>query len=72
MRHSKIHLMNNALRALTFSEETTKKITVTGISLNGFLELSVTDNGPGIPLEMQPGLFELFSDSKKIDNWGWA
>jgi signal transduction histidine kinase len=60
-----LNLINNALRALTFSEATTKKITVTGISLNGFLELSVTDNGPGIPLEMQPGLFELFSDNKK-------
>lgn len=60
-----LNLLNNAIQALSSSEQASKEITVETSCHAGKVELAITDNGPGIPKEKQPKLFELTSSGKR-------
>lgn len=60
-----LNLLNNAIQALSSSEQASKEITVETSCHAGKVELAITDNGPGIPKEKQAKLFELTSSVKR-------
>lgn len=60
-----LNLLNNAIQALSSSEQASKEITVETSCHAGKVELAITDNGPGIPKEKQAKLFELTSSGKR-------
>jgi len=59
-----LNLVNNAVDALGSVSTRPRQLTVHGEASEGFLLLSVTDNGPGISLENQEHVFSLFKTSK--------
>ncbi len=65
-----LNLINNAIRALGSMEGASKKIHISASQVGQDLVLSVVDNGPGVPIESQAGLFELFSGSQKNQKVG--
>ena len=58
-----LNLINNAILALSKSSAIDKWIVITGKYTEQGVEVSVSDNGPGIPHEARERLFELFSAS---------
>ncbi len=59
-----LNLLNNALDALAPRAMDGKTIEVRTENKEGRLMLHVTDNGVGIPAELQPSVFELFKTNK--------
>jgi signal transduction histidine kinase len=59
-----LNLVNNAIDALGSVQTRPRQLTLHGETVEGFLLLSVIDNGPGIPLENQEHVFSLFKTSK--------
>ncbi len=59
-----LNLLNNALDALAVCAIDHKTVEVRTESVNGRLMLHVSDNGIGIPQELQPSVFELFKTNK--------
>ena len=59
-----LNLINNAIDALTMLEDHPRQLTIEGEKGDGYLLLTVTDNGPGISLENQENIFSLFKTSK--------
>ncbi|MFC2061156.1 response regulator [Elusimicrobiota bacterium] len=56
-------LVENAIK---FNDNEEKNITISGIpSDNGFVEIHITDNGPGIPVEETEKIFEKFQQLEK-------
>ncbi len=75
------NLFNNACEAL--SEVDNRKIEVTGSKINGHLLFCIIDNGPGVPTEVLPYIFEegrttkesgngigLFHAREQLESWG--
>lgn len=60
-----LNLINNAIQALTASQQANKKIWIEGRFTQLGVEVSIRDNGDGIPKSTQSNLFELLADSKK-------
>lgn len=58
-----LNLINNAILALSKSSVIDKGIVITGTNTAGGIEVSVSDNGPGISRESSEHLFELFTPS---------
>jgi signal transduction histidine kinase len=58
-----LNLINNAILALSKFSAIDKWIVITGKYTEEGVEVSVSDNGPGIPHEAREHLFELFSTS---------
>jgi GAF domain-containing protein len=52
------NLIENALDTMYGKEESKLKITITGSAANGWVKVTVSDDGPGIPLELQEHIFE--------------
>ena len=59
-----LNLLNNALDALASSKTDNKRIDFTTKNIHERLMLHVSDNGIGIPEELQPSVFELFKTNK--------
>ncbi|MDC4223821.1 MAG: ATP-binding protein [Candidatus Manganitrophus sp.] len=58
-----LNLINNAHQALLINEED-RRIRIASEQTEGFLRVTIGDNGPGIPKEAQPRLFEPFFTTK--------
>ena len=59
-----LNLINNAVDALNLVDRHPRQLRITGEAHEGYLLLTVTDNGPGIPVENQEAVFSLFKTSK--------
>jgi signal transduction histidine kinase len=60
-----INLLNNSIEALTNSSQSSKEIKIHTRVFDNFVELKVSDNGPGIPESLRPGIFDLMKTHKK-------
>lgn len=61
-----LNLLNNAIDALKeMPKELFKQITISAIQQEGFAQLTVQDNGPGISTQVSSQVFELFSSQKE-------
>jgi len=58
------NLINNALK---HHDGNTGKVTVSSTDLGNFVEFSVTDDGPGIPVQFQEKIFQMFQTLKPRD-----
>jgi signal transduction histidine kinase len=56
------NLINNSMYAMEFRGE----IRITAIKLDNAVEVVIWDDGPGIPMEIQPRIFDVFFTTKKI------
>ncbi len=59
-----LNLVNNAMDSLSQLNMMDKKILIQTKDLDGYVELSFSDNGPGVPQELIPSLFELMKTNK--------
>ncbi len=60
-----INLVNNAVEALSSSGLQNKEIQIQTRVVGNFVVLIVSDNGPGIPESLRPGIFDLMKTHKK-------
>jgi signal transduction histidine kinase len=60
-----LNLLNNAIQALANSGTLQRRITLETIKADKFVQLSISDNGKGVPAEFKPQLFELLSTTKQ-------
>ncbi len=58
-------LMNVASNSLKYKQEAQGKLSITLTKRNGRATLTCTDNGPGVPAETLPRLFEIFYRTDK-------
>jgi signal transduction histidine kinase len=59
-----LNLVNNAIQALASSAQADKRLTIESVLVNDGIQISVADNGHGIPVEARAHLFELLSSTK--------
>jgi signal transduction histidine kinase len=60
-----LNLLNNAIQALAKSGALQRLIAIEATKVGQAVRLSVSDNGPGVPAEFKPQLFELLSTTKQ-------
>jgi len=60
-----VNLFKNSLQAIQNSKITDGKLTVKSMQKDGVVEISINDNGPGIPPENIPKLFEPFFTTRE-------
>jgi signal transduction histidine kinase len=60
-----LNLVNNAVQALVISETLPRCIAIEAIKVGNSVQLSVSDNGPGVSPNFKPQLFELLSTTKQ-------
>ena len=60
-----LNLLNNAIQALAVSSHIPKILTIQGKLINAQVQISIADNGNGIPVEMQSQIFELLASTKR-------
>jgi C4-dicarboxylate-specific signal transduction histidine kinase len=60
-----LNLLNNAIQALANSGTLKSRIAIEATKVGQAVRLSVSDNGPGVPVEFKPHLFELLSTTKQ-------
>ena len=60
-----LNLLNNAIQALGNSGTLQRRIVINAIKSGQFIQLSVSDNGAGVPVEFKSQLFELLSTTKQ-------
>lgn len=60
-----LNLINNAIQALTQSRQAPRLLTIAGCQIEGGVQVSISDNGNGIPQDMQTQLFELLASTKR-------
>jgi signal transduction histidine kinase len=60
-----LNLTNNAIQSLTNSSGLACKISIEAIRSGESVQISIADNGPGVPAEFRPQLFELLSTTKQ-------
>lgn len=60
-----LNLLNNAGQSLANSGALLRRITIEASKVGKSIQLSVTDNGMGVPAEFKPQLFELLSTTKQ-------
>ena len=60
-----LNLLNNAIQALANSGTLQRRIAMEAIKDGKSIQLSVSDNGEGVPAEFKPELFELLSTTKQ-------
>ena len=60
-----LNLINNAAQALANAGTLQRRITIEAIKAGKFVQLSISDNGEGVPAEFKPQLFELLSTTKQ-------
>ena len=60
-----LNLINNAIDSLSESNIPEKTILVKTRDFDHFVEMTISDNGSGVPVELVPSLFELMKTNKK-------
>jgi len=60
-----LNLLNNAIQALANSGTLQRRIAIEATKVGQVVRLSVSDNGPGVPIEFKSHLFELLSTTKQ-------
>jgi len=60
-----LNLLNNAIQALANSGTLQRRIAIEAIKTGKSVQLSVSDNGTGVPPKFKPHLFELLSTTKQ-------
>lgn len=70
MQQVLLNLINNAIQALAESRSNVKTLKIESHDVADGVEILITDNGPGIPMEAQSHLFELLADSNKKTGMG--
>ncbi len=60
-----LNLVNNAVQALANSGALARRISIEVVRSGDMAQMSVTDNGSGVPAEFRPQLFELLSTTKQ-------
>ncbi len=60
-----LNLINNAIQVLAASSRTDRVLSIEGHHIDGSIQISIADNGDGVPAEVQEHLFELLSSTKK-------
>jgi C4-dicarboxylate-specific signal transduction histidine kinase len=60
-----INLFNNSIQALDSLQMPTKIIRIVGIQKGDITEIRFEDNGQGVSLDQQSGLFDLFTSTKR-------
>ena len=60
-----LNLLNNAIQALAKSGTLQRHIAIEATKVGEAVRLSVSDNGPGVPVDFKPHLFELLSTTKQ-------
>jgi C4-dicarboxylate-specific signal transduction histidine kinase len=60
-----LNLVNNATQALANAGTLQRRITIEAIKVGKSAQLSISDNGKGVPAEFKPQLFELLSTTKQ-------
>jgi C4-dicarboxylate-specific signal transduction histidine kinase len=60
-----LNLLNNATQALSNSGTLQRRIVISASKSEQFIQLSVSDNGAGVPDEFKSQLFELLSTTKQ-------
>jgi signal transduction histidine kinase len=60
-----LNLLNNAIQALANSATLQRRIAIEARKADKFAQLSISDNGSGVPPEFKPYLFELLSTTKQ-------
>jgi signal transduction histidine kinase len=60
-----LNLLNNAIQSLSNSVGLARRISIEAIRTGKSVQLSVSDNGRGVPPEFKPQLFELLSTTKQ-------
>ncbi|MES2585801.1 MAG: ATP-binding protein [Pseudomonadota bacterium] len=65
-----LNLMNNATQALADSRAIPRILKIESSTVSGGVEILIVDNGPGIPADAQPHLFELLAGSNKKSGMG--
>ena len=60
-----LNLLNNAIQALANSGTLQRLIAIEATKVGQIVRLSISDNGPSVPFEFKPHLFELLSTTKQ-------
>jgi len=60
-----LNLVNNSIDALNNLQRIDKRITIQTREIDDYLELSVIDNGVGVPKELEASLFMLMKTNKQ-------
>ena len=60
-----LNLINNAAQALANAGTLQRRIAIEAIKVGKFVQLSISDNGSGVPQEFKRHLFELLSTTKQ-------
>jgi signal transduction histidine kinase len=60
-----INLLNNSIEALSNSNQSNKEIQIHTRIFGNYVELKISDNGPGVPDHLKASIFELMKTNKK-------
>jgi C4-dicarboxylate-specific signal transduction histidine kinase len=60
-----LNLLNNAIDAVSVNQSNSKVINIKTNIVGDFIELHISDNGPGIPQEKRSSIFDLMKSNKK-------
>ena len=64
LRQVMLNLLGNAIHALSASNKSPRIISVKGQYIKDGVEISIADNGPGVPASSQNDIFELLTSNK--------
>jgi signal transduction histidine kinase len=65
-----LNLINNAIQALSESTRSSRMLRIESRDVSGGIQLLISDNGGGVPIDAQMHLFELLSNSNKRSGMG--
>jgi len=60
-----INLLNNSIEALSNTDQSNKEINIHTRVFGNYVELKISDNGPGIPDQLKASIFDLMKTNKK-------
>ncbi len=60
-----INLLNNSIEALSNANQANKEIQIQTRVFGNYVELKISDNGPGIPDQLKASIFDLMKTNKK-------
>jgi signal transduction histidine kinase len=60
-----INLLNNSIEALSNTDQSNKEINIQTRVFGNYVELKVSDNGPGVPDSLKASIFDLMKTNKK-------
>lgn len=65
-----LNLINNAIKALSLQTPGAGRISISAQVADDQLTLCIADNGPGVPVELEPRLFQLFEHGGNSGSMG--